>query len=122
MRGIFPGVFVIVIVFLAGYSPCYSADASVEVLYGKVKTVLAKKSISVFLLDSDGSILDIAGLDAQGNYKLDPTVMDNPTYKELVKLKVRFNNKKGVTKEVNISNNIDQFLDGKVKLGTQIFP
>lgn len=122
MRSIYPRFFAMLVVFLAAYGQCFSADTNVEVLYGKVKTILDKKSISVFLIDKDGSILDIASLDKQGGYKMDPTVMDDPSYNELSKLKIRIKDKKGRTKEVQISKNIDEFLDKKVKLGALIFP
>lgn len=122
MRSISLRFFVMAVVVLSGYGQCFAADANVEVLSGHVKTVLEKKDISVFLLDKDGSILDITGLDGQGNFQIDPTVMDDPLYSELTKLKLIIKYKKGTQKEVKISENIDEFLDKKVKLGDQIFP
>ena len=120
MKNILANVFIMTVVFLSGNNLCFSAD--VEMLSGKVKTILDKKTISVFLLDKDGSILDIAHLDKQGNYHIDPTVMDNPEYIELTKLKLLIKNKSGAKKEVKISENIDAFIDNKVKLGVQLFP
>lgn len=122
MRSIFRRVFFISVFFMTCYSQCISAASNVDVVTGKITTVLNKKTISVFLLDKEGVILDIAGLDRNGNYKLDATVMDTPSYDNLVKLKLRIKDRKGTIKEINILNNIDEFLDKKVKIGTITFP
>lgn len=122
MRNIFVSTLVTAVIFIAGYNQSIAAGANVEVLRGNVKTILDKKNISVFLLDKDGSILDITGLDGQGNFQIDPTVMDDPSYNELIKLKLRIKDKKGNKKDIGISNNIDEFIDKKVKIGTLTFP
>jgi len=122
MRSIFPSLFIAASIFIFTYNQSSAEDVSVDVLSGKVKTVLEQKNISIFLLDDDGSILDIASLDGKGNFQLDPTVMDDPVYQKLAKLKIRFRDRKGRQKEILISENIENFVDNKLKLSAQIFP
>jgi len=122
VSNILPRIIIIIAVFFSGFSQSYSAGQAVEILQGKIKTILEKKSISVFLLDVDGSILDIASPDGQGNFQIDPTVLDEPTYKNLVKLSLHIKNKKGTSKKYRISNNIAEFIDNKMKLSPLIFP
>lgn len=76
----------------------------------------------MFLLDKDGSILDIAGLDNKGGFSLDITVMDDPVYKELIKLNIRIALKNDIKKDVNISKILEEFVDKKVKTETIKFP
>lgn len=108
--------------FLSFAGQGLASNAAVETVSGNVKTILVKKSISVFLLDKDGSILDIGTLNEQGNYQLDATVMDDPVYKQLVKLSLRIKDKKGRQKDIKIADNIESFLDNKVKIGVIVFP
>lgn len=110
------------ICFSSYYSQSLFAATDVEILNGKVQTVLNKKDISVFLLDKDGSILDIAGLDNKGGFSLDITVMDDPVYKELIKLNIRIALKNDIKKDVNISKILEEFVDKKVKTETIKFP
>ena len=122
MRNILTICIVSAFLSLSGVSQGFAADTAVETVHGQVRTILDKKSISVFLLDKDGSILDIGNVNAQGGFQLDATVMDDPIYKELVKLNLRVRDKKGRQKDYKISENIDSFLDNKVKIGVLIFP
>ena len=122
MRSIFTIFVASALLFLTAVSQGFAADAAVETVHGQVKTILDKKNISVFLLDIDGSILDIGSINAQGNFQLDATVMDDPVYKELVKLNVRLKDKKGKQKDYKISENIDSFSNNKVKIRALIFP
>ena len=122
MRGNFFRIIIVAVIFLSVYGQSMSAGGPVETLSGKVRTVMQKKNLSVFLLDKDGTILDIATLDSNGNYMLDLTVMDDPVYDELLKLKLRIADKKGIKKEVRVSKNIVEFVDKKVKLEPLNFP
>ena len=122
MKRVSPNIIIATLIFFFSSNQGFSAGGQVDLLSGKVQTIYSKKEISVFLLDTDGSILDIGTLDTQGNYQLDLTVMDDPMYEILVKLKVRLQDKKGNKKEVKISESIEQFIDKKVKLEQLTFP
>ena len=123
MQDTFFRTMITMLIFFSGYySQSLSAATDVEILTGKVQTILSKKDISVFLLDKDGSILDIAGLDNKGNFSLDLTIMDDPVYDELIKLKIRIALKNGVKKDVNISKILEEFVDKKVKTETIKLP
>lgn len=118
----FRTIITMLICFSSCYSQSLSAAADVEILNGKIQTVLNKKDISVFLLDKDRSILDIAGLDNKGNFSLDLTIMDDPVYDELIKLNIRIALKNGVKKEVKISKVLEEFVDRKIKVETITLP
>ena len=118
----FRTMIIILICFSGYYSQSLSAATDVEILTGKVQTILSKKDISVFLLDKDGSILDIAGLDNKGNFSLDLTVMDDPVYDKLIKLNIRIALKNGVKKDVKISKILEEFVDKKIKTETIKLP
>ena len=108
------------------YTTCGSVFAAttgtVDILQGKVQTILSKKKLTVFLLDTDGSILDITAPDSGGNFKLDVTIMDDPLYKNLIKLKVRVSVKKGAVKEYKISDSVAEYVGSKVTLRPLAFP
>ena len=110
------------LVFLSVFSLTVLAAGEVELLTGKINTSISKNGISLFLLDLDGSILDISTPKADGTFEFDVTVMDEPVYRELIKLKLRVKNKSGKVKELKIAKQIEQFVDKKVKLEPFSFP
>ena len=122
MERIILSITLLLAVTFAINNPGYAATGAVDVLQGKVQTVVAKKKLTVFLLDKDGSILDIAVPDSNGNFKLDVTIMDDPFYEKLIKLKVRISEKKGAIKDVKISDNVESYVERKVTLTPQTFP
>lgn len=122
MKRMFLKMFVFAVVTFTMSTSAFAAPGTVEVLQGKVQTIISKKKLTVFLLDRDGSILDITAPDSNGNYKLDVTIMDDPLYKNLIKLKVRISEKKGVVKEYNISDNVAEYTGTKVTLRPLAFP
>lgn len=90
------------------------AAGNVDILKGKVYGAGAQSALSVFLLDKDGSILDISTPDTKGNFSIDVTIMDEPSYQELMKLKLRIANKKGMKKDYIISERVEQYVDTEV--------
>lgn len=122
MERMFLSMFLFTVVTFTTCGSAFAATGTVDVLLGKVQTVISKKKLTVFLLDRDGSILDLTVPDSNGNFKLDVTIMDDPLYKNLIKLKVRISEKKGVVKEVKISDNVAEYVGSKVTLRPQTFP
>lgn len=122
MERMFLSMFLFTVVTFTMCGSTIAATGTVDVLQGKIQTVIPKKKLTVFLLDRDGSILDLTVPDSNGNFKLDVTIMDVPLYKNLIKLKIRISEKKGVVKEFKISDNVAAYVETKVTLSTLAFP
>jgi hypothetical protein len=122
MERMFLSIFLLTAVTFTTCGSAFAAEVTVDVLQGKVQTIIAKNKLTIFLLDRDGSILDLTAPDSNGNFKLDVTIMDDPLYKNLVKLKVRISEKKGVVKEFKIIDNIAESIGSKVTLRPLNFP
>lgn len=122
MERMFWSMFLFTVVTFTTCGSTFAATGTVDVLLGKVQTVISKKKLTIFLLDRDGSILDLTVPDRNGNFKLDATIMDDPTYSNLIKLKIRISEKKGVVKEYKISDNVAEYVGTKVTLSPQAFP
>jgi len=122
MISVFRNLIIICVAFIAHYSIVSAAEKNVDVISGKIKTILAKQTVTVFLIDTDGSILDISGLDKEGNYQMDATILDEPIYDKVRPLDLVFKDKKGREKKVKITSNIGKFSNNKIQIIDLVFP
>ena len=75
-------------------SNAFCGEKLFTLLRGKIVTN-QPNNIQVVLTESDGSILDIAGISTDGVYKLDLTIMDTPSLSEVKKLSIEVKNNSG---------------------------
>jgi hypothetical protein len=68
-------------------------------------------SIQVLITERDGSILDMTNISADGVYKLDLTIMDNPSHSEVKKLIIEVKSKSGTKRKYAVKKYLNTFGD-----------
>lgn len=86
------------------------AEKLATVMKGQIMTS-NPAGIQVLVTESDGSILDMTNLSSKGIYKLDLTIMDNPSHSEVKKLFVEVKDKSGKKKRFRVIQYINVFDD-----------
>ncbi len=111
-------IFLLVLPFLF-ISAAYSIEKQASILHGRIVTS-DPTAIEVFILDNDGSILDLGSLTKDGTFKLDLSVMDEPVKAEVYKLTLEVKKKTGSKRRFPLKPYIKKF-DDTVELKPIIF-
>lgn len=122
MMSLFHRGVIALFIFSISFNFLMAAEKDVDVIQGKIKTILPKKTISVFLLDKDSSILDITDIDEAGNFSVDASVLDEPIYEKVIPLHILIKDKNNREKKIRISNTIQDFSKNRIKIVDTIFP
>ena len=102
-------IFLLAIPFMFTTNTAY-AEKLASVLEGKIMSKNLSE-IQVLVTESDGSILDMTNLSATGVFKLDLTIMDEPSQSEVHKLILEVKNKAGKKKKYQVKHYIKVFND-----------
>ena len=111
-------IFLLLLPFLLIHA-VYGIEKQASILQGRVVTS-DPANIEVFILDKDGSILDLGSLTKDGTFKLDLSVMDEPIEAEVDQLTLEIKKKTGSKRRFPLKPYIKKF-DETVELKPIIF-
>ncbi len=85
-----------------------AAELMASTLKGRIITSNPKQ-VEVFITENDGSILDLGDIDQTGQFQLDISVMDEPSYAEVNKLFLEIREKKGPKQRFAVKQYLKRF-------------